>query len=471
MPQPHRPQPRPPAGATPASADATPPGAPPARALDGILVADFSRVLAGPLAAATLADLGAEVIKVERPGTGDDTRAWGPPFVADPPFAAEPPSGTDTPSGAKRARPKNSTPPEDGPPHKDSTPHRGTAAYFDAANRSKRGLALDLADPDDAAAARELARRADVLIENFRPGALALPQGPDKLRPGGTPIGLDHTATRAANPGLVHCTITGFGSGAGARLPGYDFVVQAVGGLMSITGEPGGTALKAGVALVDVLTAKDATTGILAALRHRDRTGRGQLVEVNLLSSLLGSLVNQASGHLATGLDPGPMGNRHPSIAPYETLACRDGQLLAVAVGNDRQFRELARALGAPELAGDVRFARNEDRVQNRTDLIKALEARLASDTPRGWTERLTAVSVPCGPVNTVSEALELAARLGLDPVTPVGEGRVPQVTSPLRLSGTPVTQPFAPPRLDEHGTALRTWLSGSSDDPLPPRM
>lgn len=445
MPQPHRPQPRPPADASPGPTGTPPPdrgptgtgptdGAPPARALDGILVADFSRVLAGPLAAATLADLGAEVIKVERPGTGDDTRAWGPPFVADPPYGAEP------------------------RPREDSAPGRGTAAYFDAANRSKRGLALDLADPDDAAAARELARRADVLIENFRPGSLAR-------------YGLDHTATRAANPGLVHCTITGFGSGAGARLPGYDFVVQAVGGLMSITGEPGGTPLKAGVALVDVLTAKDATTGILAALRHRDRTGQGQLVEVNLLSSLLGSLVNQASGHLATGRDPGPMGNRHPSIAPYETLACRDGQLLAVAVGNDRQFRELARALGAPELAEDLRFARNEDRVQNRTDLIKALESRLASDTPHGWTERLTAASVPCGPVNTVSAALELAARLGLDPVTPVGQGRVPQVTSPLRLSGAPVAQPFAPPRLDEHGTALRTWLSGPSDAPLPPRM
>ncbi|MFG2285894.1 CaiB/BaiF CoA transferase family protein [Streptomyces sp. NPDC048595] len=410
MPQPHRPHPEPPT-------TAAPPDGPPARALEGVLVADFSRVLAGPLAAATLADLGAEVIKVERPGTGDDTRAWGPPFAAD-----------------------------------------GTAAYFDAANRSKRGLALDLGDPEDAAAARELARRADVLIENFRPGSLAK-------------YGLDHTATRAANPGLVHCTITGFGSGAGAHLPGYDFVVQAVGGLMSITGEPGGTPLKAGVALVDVLTAKDATTGILAALRHRDRTGRGQLVEVNLLSSLLGSLVNQASGHLATGRDPGPMGNRHPSIAPYETLACRDGQLLAVAVGNDRQFRALAEALGAPELAEDVRFARNQDRVHNRTDLIKALEGRLAADTPQGWAARLAAASVPCGPVNTLSGALELAARLGLDPVTPVGEGRIPQITSPLRLSDTPVAQPAAPPRLDEHGTALRTWLSGPDGHPLPPRM
>ncbi|MFD7104782.1 CaiB/BaiF CoA transferase family protein [Streptomyces celluloflavus] len=388
----------------------------PARALDGVLVADFSRVLAGPLAAATLADLGADVIKVERPGTGDDTRAWGPPFAAD-----------------------------------------GTAAYFDAANRSKRGLALDLGDPDDAAAARELARRADILIENFRPGALAK-------------YGLDPAATRAAHPGLIHCTITGFGSGEGARLPGYDFVVQAVGGLMSITGEPGGTPLKAGVALVDVLTAKDAVTGILAALRHRDRTGVGQSVEVNLLSSLLGSLVNQASGHLATGRDPGPMGNRHPSIAPYETLACRGG-LLAVAVGNDRQFRALTQVLGAPGLAEDTRFRRNQDRVQNRTDLVKALEEHLAADTPQGWTARLGAVSVPCGPVNTLSEALELAARLGLDPVATIGDGRIPQVRSPLRLSGTPVTQPFAPPRLDEHGTPLRTWLSGPSDQPLPPLM
>lgn len=386
------------------------------RALDGVLVADFSRVLAGPLAAATLADLGAEVVKVERPGVGDDTRSWGPPFADD-----------------------------------------GTAAYFDAANRSKRGLALDLGDPEDAAAARELARRADVLIENFRPGSLAK-------------YGLDPAATLAANPGLVHCTISGFGSGAGAALPGYDFVVQAVGGLMSITGEPGGPPLKAGVALVDVLTAKDAATGILAALRHRDRTGAGQTVEVNLLSSLLASLVNQASGHLATGRDPGPMGNRHPSIAPYETLACRGG-LLAVAVGNDRQFRALAGALGAPELADDVRFRRNRDRVRNRTDLVQELEDRLVADTPRGWAERLAAVAVPCGPVNTVSEALELATRLGLDPIAQVGAGRIPQVASPLRLSGTPVTQPGAPPRLDEDGTALRTWLSGPEDRPLPPRL
>ncbi|MFD9814507.1 CaiB/BaiF CoA transferase family protein [Streptomyces sp. NPDC059080] len=414
MPQPS-PQPPPPQQSPPHPPRGKADGdGPPARALGGLLVADFSRVLAGPLAAATLADLGADVVKVERPGAGDDTRAWGPPFGAD-----------------------------------------GTAAYFDAANRSKRGLALDLGDPDDAAAARELARRADVLIENFRPGALAK-------------YGLDAGSTRAANPRLVHCSITGFGSGGGAHLAGYDFVVQAVGGLMSITGEPGGTPLKAGAALVDVLTAKDATTAILAALHHRERSGRGQLVEVNLLSSLLGSLVNQTSGHLATGHDPGPMGNRHPSIAPYETLACRDG-LLAVAAGNDRQFRALAQALGTPELADDDRFRRNQDRVQHRIELIEELEKLLSSDTPHSWTERLTAASVPCGPVNTLSEALEFAERLGLAPVTPVGEGRIPQISSALRLSETPVTSPTPPPRLDEHGTPLRTWLSGPPDRPLPP--
>ncbi|MET9290409.1 CaiB/BaiF CoA-transferase family protein [Streptomyces sp. NPDC003077] len=374
-------------------------------------------MLAGPLAAVTLADLGADVVKVERPGGGDDTRAWGPPFAKD-----------------------------------------GTATYFDAANRNKRGLALDLADPDDAAAARELARRADILIENFRPGAAAK-------------YGLDPGATLAANPGLVHCSITGFGTATeeARRLPGYDFVVQAAGGLMSVTGEADGPPLKAGVALVDVLTAKDATTGILAALRHRDRTGQGQHVEVNLLSSLLGSLVNQLSGRLATGRDPVPMGNRHPSIAPYETLACRDGQPLAVAVGNDRQFRAFVGVLGAPELADDERFARNQDRVRNRDELVKELEALLAADTPRGWSERLAAASVPGGPVNTLSEAVKLAERLGLDPVVPVGEGRVPQVRGPLRLSVTPVAEPVAPPRLDEHGALLRAWLSGPAHSPLPP--
>jgi len=385
----------------------------PAAPLAGILVADFSRVLAGPLATATLADLGATVVKVERPGSGDDTRSWGPPFV------------------------------------------EGTAAYFDAANRSKQGITLDLGDPGDAGAARELARRADVLVENFRPGAL-------------TRHGLDHAALRAANPGLVYCSITGFGSGS--ALPGYDFVVQAVGGLMSITGPAGGDPHKAGVALVDVLASKDAVTAILAALRHRDRTGEGQLVEVNLLSSLLGSLANQASGYLATGRAPRAMGNQHPSIAPYETLRCGpDGTgLLAVACGNDGQFRALAGALGIQELAAQPRFATNPERVRNRPALVAALEAALCARDAADWQHLLTAVGIPCGPVNDLAGAFALGAELGLDPVAGVGEGRVPQVRSPLRLSATPVRPPVAPPRLGEHNDALRAWLAGPDDTPPP---
>jgi crotonobetainyl-CoA:carnitine CoA-transferase CaiB-like acyl-CoA transferase len=378
--------------------------------LEGLLVADFSRVLAGPLAAATLADLGATVVKVERPGAGDDTRHWGPPFVD------------------------------------------GTAAYFDCANRSKHGMTLDLGDPQDAALARELARRADVLLENFKPGGLAR-------------YGLDDASLRPENPGLVYCSITGFGSGS--DLPGYDFVVQAVGGLMSITGPEGGEPQKAGVALVDVLTAKDAVTAVLAALHHRGRTGLGQRVEVNLLSSLLGSLANQASGFLATGRPPRALGNRHPSVAPYETLRCADAELIAVACGNDGQFRALAKALGAPELGEDPRFATNGARVTHRQELVEALEQRLAARPAAAWQRLLTAAGVPCGPVNDLAGAFALGAELGLDPVVPVGEGRVPQVRSPLTLDATPVRPPVAPPRLGEHNDAVRAWLAGPADAPL----
>ncbi|WP_198035368.1 CaiB/BaiF CoA transferase family protein [Streptacidiphilus rugosus] len=391
-----------------------PPTPPPAAApLDGVLVADFSRVLAGPLAAATLADLGATVVKVERPGAGDDTRAWGPPFV------------------------------------------EGTAAYFDAANRSKQGVTLDLGDPDDAALARELAARADILIENFKPGSLGR-------------YGLDHGTALAANPGLVYCSITGFGTGS--ALPGYDFVVQAVGGLMSITGDPDGEPHKVGVALVDVLTAKDAVAAILAALRHRDRTGQGQHVEVNLLSSLLGSLANQASGYLATGRPPGRMGNQHPSIAPYETLHCgpEGTDLLAVACGNDGQFGALTKTLGVPALAEDPRFATNAARVRNRPALITALETALDSRSAAEWQTLLTAAGVPCGQVNDLAGALALATGLGLDPVADVGAGRVPQVRSPLTLTATPVRPPVAPPRLGEHNDAVRAWLSLPRSTPLP---
>lgn len=278
--------------------------------MDGVVVADFSRVLAGPYATMLMADLGATVIKVERPGTGDDTRSWGPPW----------------------------------------TEH--ASSYFESVNRGKRSITLDLADPSDQETARELVRRSDVLVENFRPGSLAR-------------YGLDFDSAAELNPRLVYASISGFGSGAGADLPGYDFVVQALGGLMSITGSPEGPPTKVGVALVDVLTGKDAALGIMAALRQREATGRGQHVEVNLLSSLLASLVNQMSGMLATGAPPGRMGNQHPSIAPYETLRCEDAYL-AVAIGNDGQFRRLADALGLVGLAEDERFATNAQRVANR---------------------------------------------------------------------------------------------------------
>lgn len=374
--------------------------------LDGILVADFSRVLAGPYATAMLADLGARVIKVERPGSGDDTRSWGPPW-------------TDN-----------------------------SAAYFESANRSKESVTLDLTDAEDRRLAQELARRADVFVENFRPGAL------DRFD-------LGYDRVNESNPGIVYCSVSGFGSTGGAHLPGYDFLVQAVGGLMSITGEPdseGGTPMKAGVALVDVLTSKDATIGILAALHARRETGRGQHVEVNLLTSLLGSLVNQASSYLTTGQPPGRLGNAHPSIAPYELLPCADGQL-AVACGNDAQFRKLAAVLGRASLADDERFATNAARVENRPALRDALGELLAADRTDVWVERLLDAGVPAGKVGTVADAFALAEDLGLEPLVDVGERRPAQVRHPVTYSATPITHYTAPPRLGEHDRAVREWL------------
>jgi len=369
--------------------------------LNGVLVADFSRVLAGPLATVMLADLGARVVKVERPGAGDDTRAWGPPWTA------------------------------------------SSSSYFESANRSKQSVELDLDAPEDLRLARELARRADVLVENFRDGALAR-------------RGLDYESVRATNAGIVYCTISGFGTES--DLPGYDFLVQAVGGLMSITGDAAGPPRKAGVALVDVLAAKDATVGILAALRARDRTGRGQRVEVALLTSLLGALVNQASSYLTTGRPPGRMGNQHPSIAPYETLRCKD-ELLAVCCGNDRQFAALSRVIGAPELAEDPRFATNAARVENRTALVETLEARLAEDTAASWAERLTDAGVPAGEVGDLADAIDLATSLGLEPTVDVGPDAPPQVRHPIVYSETPVTRYRRPPRLGEHNHDVRRWL------------
>ncbi|MDP3891927.1 CaiB/BaiF CoA-transferase family protein [Nocardioides sp.] len=373
------------------------------RPLDCVLVADFSRVLAGPLAGATLADLGATVIKVERPGAGDDTRHWGPPWT------------------------------------------QNSSSYFECANRSKQSVELDLADEDDRGLALELARRADVILENFKDGALAR-------------RGLSYEQVAAVNPGVVYASITGFGSREGRNLPGYDFLVQAVGGLMSITGDPEHP-MKAGVALVDVLTAKDTVVGVLAALRARDATGVGQRVEVNLLSSLLGSLANQASAYLATGTSPGRMGNQHPSIAPYEALAAKDGHL-AVCCGNDGQFRRLVTALGTATLIDDPRYATNASRVANRDSLVTVLEEHLTLDTVDAWIERLTAVGVPAGAVGSIADAFDLAQRLGLEPTVEVGPDTPRQVRNPITFSATPITTYAAPPRLGEHNDNVRRWLT-----------
>ena len=378
--------------------------------LTGLLVADFSRVLAGPLATMFLADLGATVVKVERPRVGDDTRAWGPPYVD------------------------------------------GTSTYFTSVNRNKRSVTLDLDDPHDRELARTLAGRADVFVENFRPGRLAA-------------FGLDHASLAGANPGLVYCSISGFGSGPGAERPGYDFLVQAMGGLMSITGAAGGEPTKVGVALVDVLTGLHATIGILAALRERDRSGAGQLVEVNLLSGLLGSLVNQGAAYVNGAGVPAAMGNRHPSIAPYETLATADAPL-AVAVGNDRQFAAMAAALGRPELAADVRFATNPARVVHRDALVAELERTLATQPAAEWSARLAAHGVPAGPVNDLAAAFALAEQLQLDPVVQLGPFAT--LANPVRLGRTPVRYHRAPPPLGADDAAVRSWLA-AGDGALPP--
>lgn len=374
--------------------------------LDGVVVADLSRVLAGPLAASTLADLGADVIKVERAASGDDTRQWGPPWTGN------------------------------------------SSSYFESANRGKRSIALDFGDPADLDLARRLVSRADVVIENFLPGTL------DRF-------GLDYESVRALNPAVVYASITGFGSQAGARDTGYDFLVQAVGGLMDITGPPGSPS-KVGVAIVDVLSAKDATVAILAALHERARSGLGQHVEVALLSSLLAALVNQGSGYLATGHSPRSLANRHPSIAPYEALETGEG-VLALAVGNDAQFARLCETVGDPDLAGDARFATNAQRVAHRDELAAALEARLRADTAASWAARLMDAGVPAGTIGSVADGFVLAERLGLDPRVPV-DGGIDQIRSPLRFERTPIGRYVRPPRLDEHGDEIRRWLAAGPD-------
>ncbi len=349
-----------------------------------------------------LADFGAQVTKVERPGAGDETRLWGPPYD-----------------------------------------ERGEATYFQSVNRNKTSVVLDLTEPAGAAEARRLALEADVLVENFRPGVM------DRL-------GLGFERLAGANPKLVYCSVTGFGAnGPGSALPGYDLLVQALGGLMSVTGPADGEPTKVGVALVDVLAGLYASVGILTALRHRERTGAGQRVEVDLLSSLLASLVNQGSAYTIAGVVPGRMGNRHPSICPYESFPTAAGELV-VAVGNDRQFRALCEVLGVPDLADRDEFGANPARVENRDSLGGLLRERFATRPAAEWVELLSAAQVPAGVVNDVAAAFRLAAEIGLEPTVsiPRDEGGDVELTrNPIRLSATPATYRSAPPPLPESMT------------------
>jgi crotonobetainyl-CoA:carnitine CoA-transferase CaiB-like acyl-CoA transferase len=401
--------------ATPARSDANADadaGAQPTRTvgagpLDGLLVADFSRVLAGPYAAMTLGDLGADVIKVERPGSGDDTRTWGPPWVD------------------------------------------GVATYYQGLNRNKRGITLDLSDVGDRRLALELAHRADVLIENFRPGTL------DRY-------GLGYEQLRPDNPGLVYCSITGFGAAteAAAELSGYDLLVQAMSGLMSITGQPDGEPTKVGVAVVDHICALQATVGIMAALSVRKDTGRGQRVEVSLMSAALAALSNQASAYVGAGAVPRRMGNRHPSVVPYQPYEASDGWFV-VACGNDAQFARVAAAIDQPQLAADERFARNSGRVVNYDELDRILRTAFASLPAQEWIERLNRGGVPAGPINDVAEAFAAADELGLDAVvsTPAGEMMQRTVRSPITLSETPASVRRPSPSLGQDDAEVKAWL------------
>ncbi|MFD5629095.1 CaiB/BaiF CoA transferase family protein [Streptomyces sp. NPDC127072] len=372
--------------------------------LSGLLVADFSRILAGPYATMLLADLGADVVKVEGPG-GDDTRTWVPPTRDD------------------------------------------VSTYYLSINRNKRSITLDLKDPEDIEIARELVSRADVMIENFRPGGLAK-------------YGLDYESVSADNERLIYASISGFGSGGGARLPGYDLMVQAMSGLMSLTGPAEGPPYRAGISVFDVMTGMHALIGVLAALHEREESGLGQHIDVNLLSSALSGLVNQTGAYVAGGVVPHRMGNAHPSLFPYEPLRTADGEMIVIA-GNDRQFSTLVKVLGAPELAEDPRFRTVGDRTENREVLRPMLEKLLLVRTRAEWFDILVGAGLPAGPINTIAEGVEFADSLGLDPVVRVGEGAdaVPLVRNPIGFSRSQVRYDLAPPTVGQHSEQLRHWL------------
>ena len=372
--------------------------------LDGIVVADLSRILAGPYCSMLLADMGATVIKVEGPG-GDDTRSWMPPV-------------------------------------KD-----GISTYYLSINRNKRSVVLDFRDADDRALAAELLRRADVAIENFKPGALAK-------------FGLDHETAARTNPGLVYLSISGFGTAEGAWLPGYDLIVQAVSGLMSLTGDPDGQAYRAGISVFDVMAGLHGLVGILAALHQRSETGLGQHVEVNLLSTAMSGLVNQTAAYTTAGVVPMRMGNAHPSLFPYETMPTADRDMIITA-GNDRQFRSLCEVLGIPEVADDPRFRTNADRTDRREELRPLLLEQLANWQADDLFLALNKAGVPCGPINTIGQGVEFAESLGLVPRVEVGEGdrAVDVVRNPITFRDSDLRYDLPPPLLGEHSDEIREWL------------
>ncbi len=388
-------------------------------ALSHLRILDLSRVLAGPWCTQNLADLGAEVIKVEKPGSGDDTRAWGPPWLKDA-------AGRDT----------------------------GESAYYLSCNRGKKSVALDIAHPEGQRIVRELARHCDALVENFKVGGLAR-------------YGLDWDSLREINPRLVYCSITGFGQdGPYAARPGYDFIVQGMGGLMSVTGEredaPGGGPQKAGVAVADLFTGMYATVAVLAALTFRERTGQGQHIDLSLLDAQVAMLANQNMNFLATGLAPGLQGNAHPNIVPYQSFASADGHLI-LAIGNDAQFRRFCALAGCEGLADDARFATNRDRVAHRAALIPLLEPLLRLRTTRDWIAALEEAGVPCGPINRLNEVFDdpqvKHRGLRIDLPHPAA-GSVPLVASPLRLSACPAVY-AAPPLLGQHTDEVLGGLLG----------
>ena len=394
--------------------------------LTGIRVLDLTRVLAGPWCTQNLADLGAEVIKIERPGAGDDTRAWGPPYLKDE-------AGHDTTE----------------------------AAYYLSANRNKMSVALDIASPRGAQLVRELALQSDILVENFKVGGLSK-------------YGLDYASLKELNPRLIYCSITGFGqTGPYASRPGYDFMIQGMGGLMSITGErddlPGGGPQKAGVAVADLMTGMYSTVGILAALHERARSGLGQHIDMALLDCQVAMLANQNLNFMTSGTAPRRAGNAHQNLVPYQVFAASDGHLI-VAVGNDSQFRNYCGAIGLPELSADPRFSTNPQRVKNREELVPLLAERMATGERDHWLAALEGVGVPAGPINTLDQVYEdphvLARGMKRELPHPAA-GVVPMASSPLKFSGSPVEYRRAPPMLGEHTEQVLSEKLGLSAEEI----